>query len=176
MTRINLVDVLRRTVSAVYGDLVTRRTGEAVRGGVEALLQEGGDDVAVIDFGTVGLMDISCADEIIGKLLLAQGPARYFVLAGVHAAHEDALLPVLERHRLAVAAEDRSGTLKLLGTLPEPAHRAFHVLAASGPAEPDEVAARLAVPLDEARAALEMLRERRLILEQGGHYDALRCA
>jgi hypothetical protein len=177
MTRIDLVDVLRRTVSVLYGDLVTRRTGEAVRGGVEALLRENGDDdIAVIDFSTVRLLDMSCADEIIGKLLLAHGPARHFVLVGVHAAHEDALLPVLDRHRLAVAAEDRSGTLKLLGSMPEPAHRVFHVLADSGPADQLQVAERLAVPQEEARAALDLLCERRVIVESDGHYQALSCA
>lgn len=175
MTRIDLKDVLARTVSSVYGDLVTRRTGEAVRSGIEAMLTDD-DETAVIDFGTVRLMDMSCADEIVGKLLLAHGPARYFVLVGVHAAHEDALLPVLERHHLAVAAEDRTGQLKVLGTLPEPARLAFGLLADSGPAPSDEIAARLAVPAAEALAALEVLCQRRLVREQGGQYRALRCA
>jgi len=124
MTRIDLKDVLSRTVNTVYGDLVTRRTGEAVRFGIEAMLQDA-DETTVIDFGTVRLMDMSCADEIIGKLLLRQGTGRYFLLVGVHAAHEDALQPVLERHRLAVVAQDRTGALKLLGSLPEEARRAF---------------------------------------------------
>jgi len=175
MTRIDLRDVLSRTVNTVYGDLVTRRTGEAVRFGIEAMLDEN-DETTVIDFGTVRLMDISCADEIVGKLLLQRGTGRYFLLTGVHAAHEDALQPVLERHRLAVVAEDRMGTLKLLGSLPELARRAFGVLADSGPAEPDEVAARLALPPDEARDALETLCQHRVVRETGGHYQALRCA
>lgn len=177
MTRIDLVDVLRSTVSAMYGDLVTRRTGEAVRGGVEALLRANGeDDVAVLDFGTVRLLDMSCADEIIGKLLLSQGSARHVMLVGVHAAHEDALLPVLERHRLAVAAQDRSGTLKILGSLPESAHRIFQALADVGPADPDQVAERLSVSQEEARTALDMLCKQGVVLERNGHYQALRCA
>jgi hypothetical protein len=94
----------------------------------------------------------------------------------VHAAHEDALLPVLERHRLAVVAEDRTGALKLLGSLSEPARRTFGYLADSGPAEPDEVAARLALPPDEVRHALETLCQHRVVRETGGHYQALRCA
>ena len=35
MLRINLRDILQRTVSAMYGDLVTRPTGRAVRSGIE---------------------------------------------------------------------------------------------------------------------------------------------
>jgi len=175
MTRIDLRDVLARTVKTVYGDLVTRRTGEAVRFGIEAMLPED-DETTVIDFGTVRLMDMSCADEIVGKLLLQRGDGRYFLLAGVHAAHEDALLPVLERHHLAVVAEDRTGVLKVLGSLPESARRAFGILADSGPAPLADVAAQLALPPEEARHALETLRHHRVVREAGGHYQALRCA
>lgn len=175
MTHIDLKDVLARTVSSLYGDLVTRRTGEAVRSGIEAMLSED-DETAVIDFGTVRLMDMSCADEIVGKLLLAHGTARYFVLSGVHAAHEDALLPVLERHHLAVVAQDRTGTVKVLGHLPEPARLAWGYLAQSGPAQPDDIATGLAMTPDAARDALRTLCEHRVVRERGGHYQALRCA
>ena len=175
MTRIDLKDVLSRTVAGRYGDLVTRRTGEAVRSGIEAMLPAD-DEVAVIDFGTVRLMDISCADEIVGKLLLTHGGARYFLLVGVHAAHEDALLPVLERHQLAVVAEDRTGRVKLLGNLPESARRTFGLLADAGPAAPDALARELALEPEVVRGALEVLRQRRVVREQGGHYQALRCA
>jgi anti-anti-sigma regulatory factor len=176
MAWIDLKDVLRRTVSGLYGDLVTRRTGHAVRCGIERLLDDGGSEVAVIDFGTVRLMDHSCADEIIGKLLLQQGAARYFLLTNLDPSHEDAILPVLARHGLAVVARDRAGALKLLGELPEPARRAFHLLADDGPAVPDEVAAKLALTPSAALEALEVLCARRVVREQGGHYQALRSA
>jgi hypothetical protein len=175
MTRIDLRDVLERTVSSVYGDLVTRRTGEAVRSGIEAMLADD-DDVAVIDFSTVRLMDISCADEIVGKLLLAHGPARLFLLAGLHAAHEDALLPVLERHGLVVVAEDREGAVKVLGHLPEQARRAFGLLADGESVQPDELAAQLALEPAETQRVLQTLLAHRVIAEQGGGYRAVRCA
>ncbi|MEJ2237442.1 MAG: hypothetical protein P8X82_04015, partial [Gemmatimonadales bacterium] len=60
----------------------------------------------VIDFGAVGCLDISCADEIVGKLLLDHGQVRYFLLRGVTEAHCEAINWVLERHGLAVVAED----------------------------------------------------------------------
>jgi anti-anti-sigma regulatory factor len=176
MAWIDLKDMLGRTVSGLYGDLVTRRTGHAVRCGIERLLDGGGSEVAVIDFRDVRLMDHSCADEIIGKLLLQQGTARYFLLTGLDPSHEDAIGPVLERHGLAVVARDRGGVLKLLGALPEPARRAFRLLADDGPAVPDEVAAKLALTRDDALAALKLLCARRVVREQGGHYQALRTA
>jgi hypothetical protein len=176
MAWIDLKDVLGRTVSDGYGDLVTRRTGHAVRCGIERLLDAGESDVAVIDFGTVRLMDHSCADEIVGKLLLHQGNARYFLLTGLDPSHEDAITPVLERHGLAVVARDRGGSLKLLGTLPDSARRAFNLLADDGPALPEEIAAKLALSPAAARDALEVLRSRRVVREQEGHYQAVRTA
>ncbi|NIU79845.1 MAG: hypothetical protein GWN71_41805, partial [Gammaproteobacteria bacterium] len=69
MQRIDLRHILRHTVSDLYGDLVTRPTGKAVRHGIEqALARADGRQVAVIDFSTVRCLDISCADEIVGKL------------------------------------------------------------------------------------------------------------
>ena len=69
MPLIDLQCILRETVSAMYGDLVTRSTGQAVRCGVEQVLAEyDGEQVAVIDFTGVRLLDLSCADEIVAKL------------------------------------------------------------------------------------------------------------
>jgi anti-anti-sigma regulatory factor len=176
MAWIDLKDVLQGSVAGVHGDLVTRHTGQAVRCSIEQMLPAADSDLAVIDFSTVRLMDHSCADEIVGKLLLQHGRARYFLLVGLDLSHLDAIAPVLERHALVVVAQDRSGALRLLGTLPEAAVRAFRLLADSGPAEPSEVAARLSLSPDAARQALEVLREHRVVREQAGHYQALRCA
>ncbi|MBI3081776.1 MAG: hypothetical protein HYY94_02475, partial [Gemmatimonadetes bacterium] len=77
MLRIDLKDILQRTVSDEYGDLVTRRTGQAVRQAIERDLARDGDGrAAAIDFGTVRCLDLSCADEIVGRLLREQGAVR----------------------------------------------------------------------------------------------------
>lgn len=176
MTTIDLKDVLHRTLPGVRGDLVTRRTGQVVRTRIEKMLEDVDGDVAVIDFSTVRCLDFSCADEIIGKLLLQYGHARYFLLVGVDDGHRDALEPVLERHRLAVVAEDRSGRPRLLGTIDEPARDVFDVLAAAGMAAAAEVAERLAVPPETATAALEELCARGLVREGTNGFHPLRCA
>lgn len=122
MQHIDLKVILQRTVSSRYGDLVTRPTGQAVRGGIEQELAEGtGEQVAIIDFGTVRLLDYSCADEIVGKLLLQHGRARYFLFQGVTASHCEAIEPVLERHALTAIARDREGRIRVLGHVPDAA-------------------------------------------------------
>ena len=71
--------MLREAVATPYRNLVTRATGAAVRGRIEAALERSTCDVAVLDFSEVALLDFSCADEIVAKLVLAARPSRPFV-------------------------------------------------------------------------------------------------
>ncbi len=174
MQRIDLKDILRRTVSDEYGDLVTRSTGQAVRQAIEQTLAENGDgELAAIDFGTVRCLDLSCADEIVGRLLREQGGDRPFVLLNVTEAQRDAIAFVLERHRLAVVVQDADGALDVLGEVPEAARRVFAVLVEGDIADPEDVARRLDLSPGAVLAALEELRERRLVLASAGTYRAL---
>jgi len=72
MMHIDVSSVLRQTVSCeLYSNLVTRPTGAAVRTQIEALLADSRErSLTVIDFSHVGMIDFSCADEVIAKLLL----------------------------------------------------------------------------------------------------------
>ncbi len=156
MQRIDLKAILQRTVSSTYGDLVTRPTGKAVRDGIQAALDDvDSEPVAVIDFSTVRLLDYSCADEIVGKLLLEQGGARAFLLQGVTASHCEAIEPVLQRHKLAAIARDREGRVRMLGHIPEAARKALSAL--TDRTEPGLPAGESAVFLPE-RTAKAMLR------------------
>jgi len=173
MRRIDLTEVLRRTVADGYGDLVTRRTGQAVRQAIERTLAEDGDDQpAAIDFAAVRCLDLSCADEIVGRLLREQGRHRRFVLLNVAPGHREALEFVLERHQLAVLVQDPTGALDVVGSLPAPARRAFEVLAQAGAAAPEDIARRLGLPDEAARAALDELSRRQLVVARAGTYCA----
>jgi hypothetical protein len=152
MQHIDLKAILQRKVSNRYGDLVTRPTGRAVRGGIEEELADRAEErAAVIDFGMVRLLDYSCADEIVGKLLLEHGTARYFVLQGVTASHCEAIEPVLQRHRLFALARDREGCVRVLGHLPDTARHALATLTSAAP-ETD------GLPEATTHEMLEMLR------------------
>ncbi|HLB38309.1 MAG TPA: hypothetical protein VJL31_17190 [Gemmatimonadales bacterium] len=171
MLRIDLKDILERTVSDEYGDLVTRRTGQAVRQEIERDLARTGDgQAAAIDFGTVRCLDLSCADEIVGRLLREQGAVRPFVLLNVTPAHREALQFVLERHRLAVVVRDTGGAFDIVGALPDAARRVFGALTQTGTAAPEDLARRLDLSPDAAREALEDLLERGLVIAHAGTY------
>src|SRR6185503_7623078 len=126
---IDISSVLRQTLACdLYSNLVTRKTGAAVRGQIERLLDVGpttGHALTVIDFSQVSMIDFSCADEVVAKLLLryagdSEGPTRevYFLFRGVHEDHWDAIDAVLERHGLALATERCDGCgIEVVGVL-----------------------------------------------------------
>ena len=92
MNHIDLSSVLRQTVACeLYSNLVTRPTGAAVRTQIERLLNEARErTLTVIDFSQVSMIDFSCADEVVAKLLMrytSDTPPNdaYFLFRGVSA-------------------------------------------------------------------------------------------
>ena len=112
MNHIDLSSVLRQTLACdLYSNLVTRPTGAAVRGQIEQMLSLSGERaLTVIDFSQVSMIDFSCADEVVAKLLMryaSDDPPQdaYFLFRGVTEDHSDAIEAVLERHDLVAAME-----------------------------------------------------------------------
>ena len=87
MHTIRVDRVLRETVNTSYSDLVTRATGRAVRSSIRQTIAglEGG--TALLDFSSVGLVDFSCADEVVAQLLLEKTDDVIVVLGGLREDH-----------------------------------------------------------------------------------------
>jgi hypothetical protein len=188
---IDLGSVLRGTVCELYSNLVTRPTGVAVRTEIErAIAETGGRTVTVIDFSQVTLLDFSCADEIVAKLMLrsvedaartieAAAPEGYFVFRGICDRHLDAIETVLERHGLAIVAMV-DGVVQLVGEVGPDERVAWDRLRAMGAADLESFARTLAGDLADgaeasARAAelLDRLAARRLAMPVDGGWAAV---
>jgi hypothetical protein len=178
---IDVHNVLQRCVCDLYSNLVTRPTGAAVRTEIELLLGElrAPRTLTVIDFTNVALLDYSCADEIVAKLLLrcvdaAGMPDGYFLFRGISEAHADAIEAVLERHGLALVAQ-RAGEdrLHLLGTLGDDERRAWEAIAGRGLVDAAELAAAAGCDEEAAARLLEALYRRRLVMALDGGYVVL---
>lgn len=167
--------VLRGAVSGQFTNLVTRHTGRAVRDGIERELAAVPDHpVTVIDFSHVGLLDYSCADEIVAQLLLrygasvdfppaeGEGTEAYFVFRGV-GDHLDPIEHVLEHHGLAIVYEAPGGETHLVGEVSEAERLAWATVKRVGPAEADVVATESGLPVDACERALARLWRRRLV-------------
>lgn len=161
--------------TSLYSYLVTRHTGRAVRLGIERRLAEyDGQVLTVLDFQHVPLIDFSCADEVVAKLvrrgLAEKEPRRFFLFRGVCEHHLDPIQSALERQRLAVAAESVAGKPLLLGSVERQPARAWNAVWRLGLAAPEGVAAFLGSPPRAAGLLLEELESRRLVLRCGPTY------
>jgi hypothetical protein len=179
MNHIDVSSVLRQTLACdLYSNLVTRSTGAAVRTQIEQLVSESRERaLTVIDFSQVSMIDFSCADEIVAKLLMryaADDPPQnaYFLFRGVSDDHWDAIEAVLERHGLALALED-DGRVRVMGVLSDDERRAWEATYRIGPADADEVAYATGSDTAHAREALDALCRRRLVMRVDGQYVAV---
>jgi hypothetical protein len=181
ITHIDLGAMLRRTVCELYSDLVTRPTGAAVRTGIEQQLAElAGRTLTVIDFSRVGLLDFSCADEIVAKLLVrcragVEDPPHdaYFLLAGVRDLHIEPIEAVLERRALAVVAQPAAGLPDLLGVADGTERAVWSALDRLGRGSASDVALAAGLSPSAATPMLESLCGRRVIMRDAGEYVAL---
>jgi len=183
ISHIDVSSVLKRSVCDLYSNLVTRPTGAAVRIGIEHHLDEIGDkSLAVLDFSHVGLLDFSCADEIVAKLLMqyvsVDIPRRevYFVFYGMSESHMDAIEVVLERHNLALVTQLADGAAQLVGKVDGEQRSAWEKIAEMGSALPADFAVATGIPRETAERILETLWRRRLIIRQESGYFPVRGA
>jgi len=164
---IDVGQLVQRSVTSLYSTLITRPTGRAVRYAIESQLAGAGQPaLSLIDLSEVSLLDFSCADEVVAKLLLRYladdrpGEA-FFVFGGVAEAHRHAIEIVLEKQSLAAVAQAAGGAFELIGIRSGPETRVWEVLEERGRISDGEVEEVL--PDDEDRTALARLEERRLV-------------
>jgi hypothetical protein len=175
--RIRICHLLREAVAAPYRNLVTRPTGAAVRTRIEETLAGSGCLTAMLDFSEIELVDLSCADEVVAKLLLAGRTAYFFVLQGLREDHHEAIDHVLTHHRLAVAAvPPGSREPRLLGWVPADARVAFACICERGPMGVAELARALGWLEARSREALRNLALHRLVRPIGELYHPLPTA
>jgi hypothetical protein len=175
---IDVGSLVKRTVTSLYSHLVTRPTGRAVRMAIEnQLVGVGERSLSMIDLSEVTILDFSCADEVVAKLLQryleADAHEAFFVFCGVHEPHRDQIEVVLERQKLAAVAETGPGSFELLGATDEHEREAWQRLEERGMVGEDEVEALY--PVSEEREAMATLVARRLAFRSpiSGRYHAL---
>jgi hypothetical protein len=166
---IRIGHLLRETASSPYRNLVTRPTGAAVRTRIEDALARSDCRTALLDFSDIELLDFSCAEEIVAKLLLAQAlpQPRFVVLRGLRDDQHEAITQVLIHHRLAVAALIAGGEPLLLGWVSPDARAAFTCICRLGRACAADLAGALGWPEPRASEALEVLTLHRLVRPEG---------
>ncbi|HUF27610.1 MAG TPA: hypothetical protein VMM18_11610 [Gemmatimonadaceae bacterium] len=176
---IDVSSVLRGSVCEVYSDLVTRPTGAAVRTQIERQLAGiSGRSLTVIDFSHVGLLDFSCADEVVAKLLLRyrdESPPHdlYFIFRGMSESHLDAIEAVLEHHGLALVIEVDDGATALLGKVDDGERRIWNALCQQRIGSTRALEELLGLPREEAERRIDRLCRLRLVMRLDDGYLAV---
>lgn len=168
----DLSSLAPRTIASLYSHLVTRPTGRALRLGIESQIGElGSRCLSILDFTQVVVLDYSCADEAVAKLLQrfrgADGHDVYFVARGLGEQHREPIEAVLMRHGLSLVAEVEDARFVLLGIASSLERTIWMALEACSSGDVAEVAAAARCGPGDAAAALDGLTDRRAVLRTG---------
>jgi hypothetical protein len=169
---IDLSSIARRSVASLYSHLITRPTGRALRLGIESQLCElNASCLSVLDFTQVVVLDYSCADEAVAKLVQRyvndDRPADvYFVARGLGEQHREPIETVLARHGLALAAEVEDVGYLLLGLATQEEQTIWVALERARSAAPSQIARALGATAAEVKLHLDGLTQRRVVLRQ----------
>lgn len=168
MTHIDVRSALQASVRGNYSDLVTRQTGAVVRTVIEHQIAGLADGTVVfLDFSRIGVLDRSCADEFVAKLMMPltrEHPDHdgYVVFHGISEDHLETIEQVLETHGLALVVQF-AGATRLVGAVTPDERRCWDLVMSHGAAIAETVAVHTGVPDEACRALLESLARRRLL-------------
>ncbi len=163
---IDVGSLVHRTVASLYSHLVTRQTGRAVRLAIEAQLAGAHNrSLSLIDLSEVAVLDFSCADEVVAKLIQRysgdRDPEAFFVLRSVAQPHREPIEVALQRQRLGVVGETAPACFELLGYRTGEEDAVWRLLEGRGLFSGEDVSTLLSTEAE--RSALESLVRRRLV-------------
>jgi hypothetical protein len=168
MGRIDLYKILKKELKNNSSDLVTRPSGQVIRARIERDIEKEKDgEVITLDFSRVGVIDYSCADEVIAKLIsrLLGGEYgdKYILLKGLNDNQKENIEVALERKDLAVMAETRSGKKILLGNLNNYLKETLELIVKKGKITAKELSEIMKLEANTSGTRLLNLHKKRLV-------------
>ena len=168
MHKYDLNKLLKEELKNGSSDLVTRPSGKVVRNRIEADIgKEENGSVIALDFSKIGIIDYSCADEIVAKLIsrLLGGEYgnKYLTLTGLNENQEENIEVALERKDLAVIAEKRDGRKVLLGSLHNYLKETLDLILKNGSLTAKELSQAMNLEANTSGTRLLNLHKKRLV-------------
>lgn len=164
----NLYKLLKEELKNGSNDLVTRTSGQIIRERIERDIAEEGDGIVIaLDFSKIGIIDYSCADEIVAKLVSRllgdEYGDKYIVLTGVNENQRENIEVALERKDLAVMAENRDGRKILLGSLNNYLKETLNLILKKGKISARELSESMKLEANTSGTRLLNLYKKRLV-------------
>ncbi len=168
MQTYNLYKLLKEELKNGSSDLVTRNSGQVMRERIERdILNEKDGSVIALDFSKIGIIDYSCADEIVAKLisrlLSNEYGNKYVILAGLNENQKENIEVALERKDLAVIAEMKDGKKILIGNLNNYLQETLNLISKKKKLTASELSAALKLPANTSGTRLLNLHKKRLV-------------
>lgn len=166
--RVAVGDLIREATGSATSHLVTRETGAAVRAAIAERLQgveRGG--VLTLDFSAVGIIDFSCADECLAKLVLRLNAGeygeKYLCLSGLGESQRENIQVALERKKLPAVLVGEGAAWECLGTLTPHLRETLRLVSERNGMSARELADLLGIELTAASTRLINLHRVRLV-------------
>ena len=167
--RVKMTDIFRSAVEAREIHMVTRDTGRRVRAETTRYignLEEGG--LLTLDFDGMGIVDYSCADEFLAKLLtrLIAGEygEKYVCLSNLNASQEENIAVALEKKRLSALLANPDSTWKCLGILKPYLRQTLDLVMSRETVSARELCSLLSLALNTSSTRLINLHRQRLVI------------
>ncbi len=169
MTTYNLYALLKEELGNGSSDLVTRPSGNKIRERIETdIAKEKDGAVVALDFSKIVIVDYSCADEIVAKLIsrLLSGEYgdRYIVLTGLNENQKENIGVALERKDLAVMGAMKNKAKTLIGNLDNYLKQTLNLILDRGSITAKELSEALELPANTSGTRLLNLYKKRLVI------------
>lgn len=160
-------------------DLVTRPSGQLIRARIEEdILKEAEGMVIALDFSKIGIIDYSCADEIVAKLisrlLSNEYGDKYILLTGLNENQQENIEVALERKELSVIAGKREGKKFLLGSLNNYLRETLALIVKNGCITARELSDIVKIEANTSGTRLLNLHKKRLVMRRDEVRDGAR--
>jgi hypothetical protein len=168
MQTYNLYKLLKEELKNGSSDLVTRQSGQVIRERVEKDIEKEKDrEIIALDFSKVGIIDYSCADEVVAKLIsrLLSGEYgdKYIVLTGLNENQKENIEVALDRKELAVLAQMRDGKQVLLGSLNNYLKETLNLIIKKGKITATNLSKNMKLEMNTSGTRLLNLHKKRLV-------------
>jgi hypothetical protein len=168
MPKYDLYKLLKEELKNGSSDLVTRPSGQVIRGRIERDIEKEKDgEVIALDFSKIGIIDYSCADEVVAKLIsrLLSGEYgdRYIILTGLNENQKENIEVALERKDLAVMAEMGNGKRILIGSLNNYLKETLNFILKKGKITAKDLSEVLKLEMNTSGTRLLNLHKKRLV-------------
>jgi len=164
----NLYKLIKEELNNGSSDLVTRQSGQVIRERIERdITKEDNGAIVALDFSRIGIIDYSCADEVVAKLIsrLLSGEYgdKYIVLTGLNENHKENIEVALERKELAVMAQMKNGKKILLGSLNNYLKQTLDFIVKKGKITANDLSEYLKLPANTSGTRLLNLHKKRVV-------------